>query len=174
MAQLIGELSKAGIEGPAFPFSSAKHIAWYQLIQVKNHGPWSVNRGWCLAVLGLEELLEAATSGIQGNQVHQQVAEYHWLVPITCIKLGTLEAWPKATSMAVFQELLSGLPLVVTGCIFWQALLFDFFQYGMQSCLAVIGQLGLEVLQLGQLLPLGRRRRSWVGSDWSYQGVLAT
>jgi len=132
-------------------------------------------------VLGLEELLEAATSGIQGNQVHQQVAEYHWLVPITGIKLGTLEEWPKATSMAVFQELLSGLPLVVTGCVFWQALLFDFFQYGMQSCLAVIGQLGLEVLQLGlevlqlgQLLPLGRRRRSWHGSDWSYQVVLAT
>lgn len=120
-------------------------------------------------MLGLEEFLEATTSGIQCNQVHQQVAEYHWLVPITGIKLGTLEEWPKATSMAVFQELLPGLPLVVTGSIFWQALVFDFCQYGMQSCLTVIGQLGLEVLKLGQLLPLGRRRRSWHGPGWSYQ-----
>ena len=76
-------------------------------------------------------------------------------VPLHGVKLGSLEKWPQTTSMAVLEELFSGLPLMVTAGIFWQALLLDFFQYGMQSCLAVTGQLGFEVLQLGQLGPLG-------------------
>ena len=88
IAELIGKLGKAGVEGRAFPWSSAKHIAWHQFIQVKNQWPWSGWWWWHFWMFGLEKLLEGATPGIQGSQIHQEMAMDKWQrVPLHGVKL---------------------------------------------------------------------------------------